>query len=173
LLRRAGQCAPTQITCESMTRLSHIEIYVSNYAESIRFYDLVLTFLGWKRLVCQTTHTTFSDGEMKLIFCPVDDKYVAAGYHRKRIGLNHLALYASSKQQVDDLYQHILKPHDVTCLYEAYPDGGPDYYAILFEDPDRIKIEVVYAPGYCEPHHWTNKFGDNFNPYSTQHPNPA
>ncbi len=35
------------------TYLSHAEIYVSNYAKSIRFYDKILVPLGWKRLVCQ------------------------------------------------------------------------------------------------------------------------
>ena len=34
-----------------------------------------------------------------------------------------------------------------------------------FEDPDRIKIEVVYSPGYCSADHWTNKLEDDFNPY--------
>ena len=148
-----------------MGKVSHIEIYVSNYAKSIRFYDLILPFLGWKRVVCQTSHTTFSDSEMKIVFCPVEEKYASAGYHRKRVGLNHLALYASSKSQVDELYQTILQPNGIPSLYEGQPTGDPDYYAVFFEDPDRIKLEVVYAPGYCEPHHWTNGLESNFNPY--------
>lgn len=41
-----------------MTKISQIEIYVSDYAKTIRFYDLILGFLGWRRLVCQTSHTT-------------------------------------------------------------------------------------------------------------------
>jgi catechol 2,3-dioxygenase-like lactoylglutathione lyase family enzyme len=151
-----------------MGRVSHVEIYVSDYAKSIRFYDLILPFLGWNRIVCQTSHTTFSDGEMKIVFCPATKEYAEAGYHRKRVGLNHLALYANSKQQVDEFYQKILNPNDIACLYEGRPTGDPDYYAVFFEDPDRIKIEVVYAPGYCEPHHWTNRLDDDFDPYSTE-----
>ncbi len=151
-----------------MGKISHIEIYVSDYAKSIRFYDLVLPFLGWARIVCQASHTTFSDGEMKIVFCPVEEKYASAGYHRKRIGLNHLALYASSKQQVDELYRKILKPHGITALYAGQPTGDPDYYSVFFEDPDRVKIEVVYAPGYCEPNHWTNELENNFNPYADE-----
>jgi catechol 2,3-dioxygenase-like lactoylglutathione lyase family enzyme len=151
-----------------MGKVSHIEIYVSNYAKSIRFYDLILPCLGWRRLVCQTSHTTFSDGEMKIVFCPVEEKYADVGYHRKRIGLNHLALYASSKQQVDELYRDYLKPNSISCLYDGQPAGDPDYYAVFFEDPDRIKIEVVYAPGYCEPSHWTNKLDSNFDPYASE-----
>jgi len=148
-------------------KVSHVEIYVSDHAKSIRFYDSVLIPLGWKRLVCQKSHTTYSDGNTKLVFCPVEEKYLKDGYHRKRIGLNHLALYADSKEQVEQLYSNVLKPAGVSCLYEGKPRGEDDYYAVFFEDPDRIKIEVVYAPGYCEPHHWTNQLQDDFDPYSS------
>lgn len=149
-----------------MGKVSHIEIYVSNYPKSIRFYDRILVPLGWKRLVCQRSHTTFSDGEMKIVLCPTEEKYLKFGYHRKRIGLNHLAFYADSKEQVDRLYHDVLKPYGIQCLYEGQPRGEMNYYAVFFEDPDRIKIEVVYAPGYCDGRHWTNQVESDFDPYS-------
>jgi catechol 2,3-dioxygenase-like lactoylglutathione lyase family enzyme len=148
-----------------MTKISHVEISVSDYAKSIRFYDSILIPLGWKRLVCQKSHTTFSDGGSKLVMCPVEEKYAGDGFHRKRVGLNHLAFYAESKEQVDTLFETILKPNGIRCLYEAKPRGAPEYYAVFFEDPDRIKIEVVFAPGYCEPDHWTNRLQDDFDPF--------
>ena len=149
-----------------MTKLSHVEIFVSDYAKSIRFYDKILIPIGWRRLVCRTTHTAFTDNVMKLIMCPTEEKYREQGFHRKRVGLNHLAFYADSKEQVDDLYREVLLPSKVACLYEKAPHGEDDYYAVFFEDPDRIKIEVVYAPGYCSPAHWTNQFKDDFDPYA-------
>jgi catechol 2,3-dioxygenase-like lactoylglutathione lyase family enzyme len=150
----------------TMTKLSHIELYVSDYAKSVRFYDKFLIPLGWARLVCQKSHTTFSDGEMKIVLCPTEEKYRSAGYHRKRIGLNHLAFYAPSKEAVDQLFQTVLKPNEVECLYERAPNGDADYYRVFFEDPDRIKIEVVYAPGYCGHTHWTNELTSDFDPYA-------
>ncbi len=149
-----------------MAKVSHVEIYVSDYAKSIRFYDSVLSHIGWKRLVCQKSHTTFSDGIMKIVFCPTEEKYLQHGYHRKRVGLNHLAFYADSKEQVDRLYQEVLKPQGIKCLYEGTPRGESDYYTVFFEDPDRIKVEVVFAPGYCEASHWTNQLKDDFDPYA-------
>lgn len=148
-----------------MGKVSHVEIYVSDYGKSIRFYDSILIPLGWERLVCQKSHTTYSDGQMKIVFCPTEEKYLKDGYHRKRIGLNHLAFYAESKDQVDHLFEKILKPNKIACLYEGQPKGESDYYAVFFEDPDRLKIEVVYAPGYCDSHHWTNKLENDFDPY--------
>jgi catechol 2,3-dioxygenase-like lactoylglutathione lyase family enzyme len=151
-----------------MTKLSHVEINVSQYAKSIRFYDQVLIPLGWKRLVCQTSHTTFTDGAMKLVLCPAEEEHLHHGYHRKRIGLNHLAFYAPSKKAVDEIYENLHKENKIPALYEGQPAGEDSYYAVFFEDPDRIKIEVVYAPGYCGPEHYTNRLEDNFDPYAEQ-----
>ena len=147
------------------TFLSHVEIYVSDYAKTIRFYDQILKPLGWRRLVCQKSHTTYTDGAMKIVFCPVDEKYLQYGYHRKRVGLNHLAFYAPTKESVDSIYETVLKPAGINCLYKKCPTGEEDYYAVFFEDPDRMKIEIVYSPGYCTNQHWTNNLQNDFDPY--------
>lgn len=148
------------------TYLSHIEIHVSDYAKTIRFYDKILKPLGWDRLVCQKSHTTYTDGTMKIVVCPVDEKYRQYGYHRKRVGLNHLAFYAPTKDSVDQIYETVLKKEGINCLYEKHPAGEDEYYAVYFEDPDRMKVEIVYSPGYCSTQHWTNQINDNFDPYS-------
>lgn len=148
------------------TLLSHIELNVSDYAKSIRFYDQVLIPLGWKRLVCQKTHTVFSDGQMKIVLGPVEEKYRTPEFHRKRVGLNHLAFYAPTQAFVDEYVKTILKPKNIKCLYENHSKGDETYYSIFFEDPDRLKIEVVYSPEYCCSHHWTNKIQSDFEPYS-------
>lgn len=136
--------------------ISHIEINVSQYAESIRFYDLVLKSLGWKRLLCQTTHTTFTDGFSKFILCPTEEAHSEIPFHRKRAGLNHLAFHADSKEAVETFYREVLLKNNVPLLYEQKPTGDDAYFAVFFEDPDRIKLEVVYAPSYCDPKDWTN-----------------
>lgn len=148
-----------------MTKLSHIEINASDYAKSIRFYDIILIPLGWKRLVCTSDCTTYSDGSMKFIISPTDSKYLSHGFHRKRIGLNHLAFSVSSSNVIDDFYRNTLQLNSIECLYERTPSGDQEYYAVFFEDPDRIKIEVVFAPDYCQNNHWTNQIQNNFDPY--------
>lgn len=151
-----------------MTKLSHLDLNVSNYAKSLRFYDMVLIPLGWKRLVCQKSFTTYTDGTMKICICPTEQKYVSDGFHRKRTGLNHLAFYATSKEEVDAFYKNVLLKNEVPCLYEQKPHGDDDYYAVFFEDPDRLKLEVVCAPRYCSPEDWTNTLENDFDPYEEQ-----
>ncbi|MNK96877.1 hypothetical protein D3C87_1171870 [compost metagenome] len=149
------------------TRLSHIEINVSDYSKSIRFYDTVLLPLGWERLVCTLDCATYCDGFLKIILSPVPTEHRDAGFHRKRIGLNHLALYASSKEEVDNYYQAVMQTNSISSLYQDGPDGDESYYSVLFEDPDRMKIEVVFAPRYCDKDSWPNNIASDFDPYKT------
>ncbi len=51
-------------------------------------------------------------------------------------------------------------------LYEGKPTGDDDYYAVLFEGPDRLKLELVYAPKYCDESSWPCNIEDDFDPYS-------
>lgn len=146
------------------TKFSHLEINVSDYRESIRFYDLILRPLGWERLVCSKDCTAYSDGFMKIILSPVNEKFKEAGFHRKRIGLNHIALYAASKESIDRFYQDVMVKNNIPSLYQAGPEGDDVYYSVLMEDPDRMKIEIVYAPRYCDKNSWPNTIPSDFDP---------
>lgn len=64
-------------------------------------------------------------------------------YHRCRVGLNHLAFHASSRQEVDDMTKNS-KDKGINILYtDKYPFAGGEYYAVYFEDLDRIQVELV------------------------------
>ena len=144
------------------SKISHFEWNVSDYPRSVRFYDTVLLPLGWKKINHCRTHTAYTDGHLKLIICPTEAKHRAAGFHRKRTGLNHIALAASSKAEVDDFALR-LKANEIPLLYEGEPTGDDGYYAVFFEDPDRVKLELVYAPHYCEDGHWPNTLPNDYD----------
>ncbi len=79
-------------------------------------------------------------------FCllPAPREHVAAGYHRKRIGLNHLAFRGQSREHVDQIARWIKNNGHALLYEEKHPyAGGPGYYAVFCEDPDRIKLEVA------------------------------
>jgi catechol 2,3-dioxygenase-like lactoylglutathione lyase family enzyme len=149
------------------TRLSHIDLNVTDYKKSVLFYDLILLSLGWEKLTSRTDHTSYSDGTLKIILNPVSDKFLHHGFHRRRVGLNHLAFYAQTKEIVDLFYRQVLLANNFQPLYDTGPKGDNDYYSVYFEDPDRIKLEVVYAPHYCEKSYWPNTVENNFDPYES------
>lgn len=148
------------------TKLSHVELSVSNYKESVRFYDLILLNLGWEKLVSRTDHTTYTDGTLKIVLGPVEEEHKQFGYHRKRVGLNHLAFYAETKELVDEFYREILLKNGMKTLYQEGATGDNNYYSLFFEDPDRIKLELVYSPFYCDKEYSMNNVESNFNPYT-------
>ena len=104
-----------------VTNLSHVEINVGNYSKSIKFYDVILKPLGWDRFVCSKTHTVYCDGVMKLILSPTEEKFKSHGFHRKRVGLNHLAFYARSKERVDTYFGSVLKANQIKSLIKWVP----------------------------------------------------
>lgn len=149
------------------TKFSHIDLSVSDYKKSVLFYDLILLSLGWEKITSRTDHTTYSDGTLKIIICPVDEAYKEFGYHRKRIGLNHLALYAETKEMVDDFYKEVLQKNNIPTLYDPGATGDNHYYSLFVEDPDRMKLEIVYSPFYCEKEFPFNNLENDFDPYQS------
>lgn len=124
--------------------LHHIEIYVSNLERSVGFWGWLLEELGYELFQKWESGQSWKIGETYIVFVQVDEKYIDVAYHRCGVGLNHLAFHANSRQQVDDMTGK-LKEKGVKLLYaDKHPfAGGKEHYAVYFEDPDRIKVELV------------------------------
>ncbi|KAA0548166.1 hypothetical protein FZW96_10605 [Bacillus sp. BGMRC 2118] len=124
--------------------LHHLELYVSNLQQSLQFWDWFLQELGYEEYQQWEEGKSYKLGDTYLVFVQVEEHYKQNIYHRKAVGLNHLAFHVDSREEVDELAKAV-KEKGYTILYEdRYPfAGGPEYYALFFEDPDRIKVEVV------------------------------
>lgn len=72
----------------------------------------------------------------------VQPRFADGNYHRKRVGLDHLAFRLSSKEEILKLRESLLH-ENIPILYDA-GFYGPEYFAIYFEDPDRIKLEFGF-----------------------------
>lgn len=124
--------------------LHHVELYVSDLQTSLKFWEPLLKKLGytvfqsWDEGVSYLLATTY------IVLVQAEAEHLDAGYHRKRVGLNHLAFHAGSRGQVDELTEWV-RTNGYSILYEdRHPfAGGDDYYALFCEDPDRIKVEIV------------------------------
>jgi catechol 2,3-dioxygenase-like lactoylglutathione lyase family enzyme len=125
-------------------KLHHVEIYVSDLKKSSEFWGWFLGKLGYEVYSKWDSGISYVFGETYIVFVQTEKKYLDEPYHRCRTGLNHLAFHAESKMHVD-LITNELRSKGITILYEdKHPyAGGEDYYAVFFEDPDRIKVELV------------------------------
>ncbi|MCL6571283.1 MAG: VOC family protein [Bacillus sp. (in: Bacteria)] len=124
--------------------LHHLEIYVSNLSKSTAFWAWFLTELGYKQYQKWELGISWKYGETYIVFVQAEERFMDVPYHRSRVGLNHLAFHAESKEQVDKITEK-LKKQGINILYpKQHPyAGGENYYAVFFEDPDRIKVELV------------------------------
>ena len=121
--------------------LEHLDIVVSDLQRSGEFWSAFLSELGYQEYAKSATGWSWTNNESTVFLLAAEPGYLDPPYHRKRVGLNHLAFAVSTRRQVDDLAAS-LQQRGVSLLYGG-PRPGRSTYAVFFEDPDRIKIEVV------------------------------
>ena len=127
------------------TGLHHVEIYVSDLAASLEFWDWLLIELGYAEYESWDGGRSYKQDRTYLVFVQAEPDFAGQRFHRKRPGLNHLAFWAPSADWVADLPDR-LRERGVRVLYtERGPGeiGAPSEWAVFFEDPDRIKVEVI------------------------------
>lgn len=127
--------------------LEHIILNISDPKKSFPFYKDFFEYFGYKIIVNEEDNIAFrKEGTTDFWIVATEEKYLPNKFHRKNVGVNHFAFHVSSREEVDRFVGEFLKPRGVKTLYETpkeFPQYTPDYYAVFFEDPDRIKLEVA------------------------------
>ncbi len=127
--------------------LYHLQLNVSDAAVSLPFYRELLEYFEYDIFDESDDHIGATNGTTDFWIMETAEAHKAKGYHRKAPGLNHLAFRVGSTEEVDAFVEEFLVPRGITPLYETpkvFPEYTTDYYAVFFEDPDRVKLEVVY-----------------------------
>lgn len=142
-------------SCSVPTRgfISHLDLNVTEPSVSIRFYDLLLRGLGFGRTELaepdRASWRLVADGGAHLEIevrlprgAPASSRHV-----RNDPGIDHLAFHAESVADVDNVFE-LLTAHGFAVDEPPRKyDYTPDYYAVGFDDPDGIRLEVVFDPG--------------------------
>lgn len=121
--------------------LEHLDIVVSDLERSGQFWSALLGELGYREYAHSTSGWSWTNDESTVFLLQAEREYLEPSYHRKRVGLNHLAFAVSSRAKVDAMARG-LHQRGVELLYGG-PRSGRESYAVFFEDPDRIKVEIV------------------------------
>lgn len=132
-----------------MAAFSHIALNVSDLSRSIEFYGRVLAPLSFTLAdAAEGAYARFTNGTSAVIvLAQVASSRLERGYHRKAVGLAHLALATDSRAEFDGMREHLRVlgiPLLGGGLVEIEYRGRYDTFS--FEDPDRIMIEVVHHP---------------------------
>jgi len=129
------------------TKLSHIQFNVR--PDGVPFYRDLFGFLGWQPVPDDegTVGVEGPAGESLWFLGIAAD----TANHYDGCGMNHVAIGAESVADVDAVAD-FLRQRAIGALFET-PHHRPDftatedetYYQVMFESPDRILFEVVYA----------------------------
>lgn len=131
--------------------IHHIDLNASDLAASKRVYGLLLDALGY---TCVR-----DDGECEWDiralqgFASIGLKQARLpGYAHDRYapGIHHLAWSVDSRAEVDRIYALLRDDVRILDAPALYPEYSADYYAVFFEDPDGIKLEVLNAPSFSQ-----------------------
>ena len=130
-----------------MEGIHHLDLVVSDFDHSLRWYQGLLGPLGWTR----TSPIVGERGE-HVVYLGRADGLGAVSLRRRQsdtppdryaIGLHHIAFAAPSREVVDERAAWL---REQGATIESGPEEyvySPTYYAVFFYDPDGIKLEIV------------------------------
>jgi len=126
--------------------LHHVELYVDDLRVCKEFWDWLLPLMGYDVYQVWDQGISYRLHDTDIVLVQTEQRFRKIPYHRCHSGLNHLAFHADSIEFIDDLTLQ-LRQRGIPILYaDRHPfAGGEGYYAVFFEDPQRMKVEVVYS----------------------------
>lgn len=140
--------------------IHHVEFAVLDYDESIAFYDAMFGWLGYSSF-----STLGIEYQSVYYMTRVANPHSYIGIQPARtggklthteqaVGINHIALWAHSRREVDQFAREFLTTRDIAVTDEPqeYPQYLPGYYAVFFDDPiNGIHWELAWLPRIPTP----------------------
>ena len=123
--------------------IDHIVLRVSDFEVSRRFYDRLLTFLGFVEEWDLGRTVGWNNG-VTMVWV-VEAEPAAQPHRTGDIGFHHYAFELDAREAVDELGD-FLKREGVTIVDPPanYPSYGEGYRSVFFLDPDGLKLEALY-----------------------------
>jgi glyoxylase I family protein len=131
--------------------ISHLDLNVSDPSRSLPFYGLVFDYLGLERFQMSADRCVWGQQLPNGAWWGIEIRQPRetpprTQHERYAPGIDHLAFHAESRADVDGLYVLLIRAgYEVKDLPADY-DYSRGYYAVAFDDPDGIRLEVVYEP---------------------------
>jgi len=123
--------------------LHHVEIYCADLQVKTEFWGWFLGLLGYHVHQDWPGGRSYRLGSTYIVFVQAERRFSGFEYNRCHPGLNHLAFHAASREQVDDVTRLLMKRGAHVLYQDRHPyAGGDGCYAVYFEDPDRMKVEL-------------------------------
>ena len=136
--------------------IDHIYLTVRDLAVSRPFYERVMRVLGFRRgsfEIGGEPHASYYNRHFGFVLRPARSEHPHDPYSA---GLHHFCLRVDSADEVRRVAEELRSEGITVSEPQLYPQYAPDYFAIFFEDPDGIRLEITnYRAERRERHdHW-------------------
>lgn len=132
--------SPTHADPERAGELHHLELSVPDLDAALPVWEWLLDELGYDPKNDWDGGCSWNRAGTYLVLKRASE---AGSVDRPTPGLDHVAFHAASRAQVDRIANGVRTRSGTTLLYpDKHPYAG-GYYAVYFEDPAGITVEVV------------------------------
>lgn len=127
--------------------MAHVILTVSSFERALDFYARLMPFFGLEKVFEGDKFAYWVGGRTALGIQRCDDAYRSERFVQNRVGLHHLCFRAKSREDVDRTAVFLKEFRAEIVRGPQNGDWAPGYYYVLFEDPDKIRIEICHVPG--------------------------
>ena len=127
--------------------MAHIILTVSDFDAAVRFYERIMAFFGLKRVFGGADFAYWVGGRTALGIQKCDPAYRTEKFVQYRVGLHHLCFRARTREDIDQAAEFLKSAGATIVRGPQEGNWAPGYYYVLFEDPDKIRLEVCHVPG--------------------------
>jgi len=127
--------------------MAHVILTVGDWDKAHAFYGGLLPFLGLKKVYDGNNFLYHVGGRTALGIQRCDDAHRGETFVQSRVGLHHLCFRARSREDIERAAQFVRELGATIVRGPQAGDWAPGYYYVLFEDPDRIRVEICHVPG--------------------------
>lgn len=121
----------------------HVELWVPDLSRARGEWGWLLGELGWEPFQSWAAGVSWRIGSAYLVVEQSRDLTVRT-HDRRAAGLNHLALHAGTRADLDRLHAAAPEHGWIPLFGDRYPHaGGPDSYAAYLLNNDGFEVELV------------------------------
>ena len=124
--------------------LDHVFVAVRDLRRSEEFYDRVMPVLGFRKgeaSIGDAPHAIYYNRRFAYALRPA--KEGTPDHNPYAPGLHHLCFRVVDEAAVDRAGDELRGAGVEVTEPRYYPEYAPDYYAIFFQDPDGLRLEVM------------------------------
>jgi catechol 2,3-dioxygenase-like lactoylglutathione lyase family enzyme len=127
--------------------MAHVILTVSSFETALAFYGDLLPAFGLEKVFENEAFGYWVGGRTALGIQRCEDAYRSEKFVQYRVGLHHLCFRAKSREDVDRAAEKLRMMGAEIVRGPQLGDWAPGYYYVLFEDPDKIRLEICFVPG--------------------------